>query len=210
MPRLNTRPVEDPHLVERLESRQEILKGDFLQVRRDTVGLPDGRLATREYVVHPGAVMVIPLVQDATDGTLRVVMERQFRYPIGSVITEFPAGKLDPGEDLWLCAQRELREETGYRAAEWAHAGLIHPLVAYSTEFIDVWFARGLTAGDRSLDVGEFLDVITASPAEVLHWCRDGTITDGKTLAGALWLQNLLSGAWSLDWAPVADSAGAG
>ena len=210
MPRFDTRPVEDPHLVERLESRQEILKGDFLQVRRDTVGLPDGRLATRDYVVHPGAVMVIPLVQDATDGTLRVVMERQFRYPIGSVITEFPAGKLDPGEDLWLCAQRELREETGYRAAEWAHAGLIHPLVAYSTEFIDVWFARGLTAGDRSLDVGEFLDVITASPAEVLHWCRDGTITDGKTLAGALWLQNLLSGAWSLDWTPVADSAGAG
>ncbi len=202
--------MQDAHLTEHLASRQELLNGDFLQVRRDTVRLPNGRSATREYVVHPGAVMVIPLLQDAADGSLKVVMERQFRYPIGHVITEFPAGKLDPGEDLWLCAQRELREETGYRAAEWARAGLIHPLVAYSTEFIDVWFARGLTAGERSLDEGEFLDVISASPADVSQWCRDGTITDGKTLVGALWLQNLLSGAWSLDWKPVADQALAG
>ena len=203
-------PVDDAHLVERLDSRQELLQGNFLQVRRDTVRLPDARLATREYVVHPGAVMVIPLLQDTAGGPVRLVLERQFRYPIGHVITEFPAGKLDPGEDLWLCAQRELREETGYRAAEWAHAGLIHPLVAYSTEFIDVWFARGLTAGSRSLDEGEFLDVITAGVDEVLQWCRDGTITDGKTLVGALWLQNLLSGAWSLDWKAAADPAGAG
>jgi ADP-ribose pyrophosphatase len=129
---------------------------------------------------------------------------------VGQVITEFPAGKLDPGEDLWLCAQRELREETGYRAAEWAHAGLMHPLVAYSTEFIDVWFARGLSLGERSLDEGEFLDVITASVDEVLQWCRDGTITDGKTLVGALWLQNLVSGAWSLDWKTTASAPQAG
>jgi ADP-ribose pyrophosphatase len=203
-------PPDDAHLVEHLESRQEILKGNFLHARRDTVLLPSGRLATREYVVHPGAVMVIPLLQCAPGAPWRVVMERQFRYPVGQVITEFPAGKLDPGEDLWLCAQRELHEETGYRAAEWAHAGLMHPLVAYSTEFIDVWFARGLSPGERSLDEGEFLDVITAGVDEVLLWCRDGTITDGKTLVGALWLQNLVSGAWSLDWksAPAAIPAG--
>jgi ADP-ribose pyrophosphatase len=154
--------------------------------------------------------MVIPLLQCAPGEPWRVVMERQFRYPVGQVITEFPAGKLDPGEDLWLCAQRELREETGYRAAEWAHAGLMHPLVAYSTEFIDVWFARGLSLGERSLDEGEFLDVITASVDEVLQWCRDGTITDGKTLVGALWLQNLVSGAWSLDWKTTASAPQAG
>lgn len=203
-------PPDDAHLVENLDSRQEILKGSFLHARRDTVRLPSGQLATREYVVHPGAVMVIPLLPCAPGQPWRVVMERQFRYPVGQVITEFPAGKRDPGEDLWRCAQRELREETGYRAAEWAHAGLIHPLVAYSTEYIDVWFARGLAAGERSLDEGEFLDVITASVDEVLHWCRDGTITDGKTLVGALWLQNLVSGAWSLDWKPAAATAPAG
>jgi ADP-ribose pyrophosphatase len=201
--------VDDAHLVEHLDSRAEILKGNFLQVRRDTVRLPDGKISTREYVVHPGAVMVIPLQQDSATGQWRVVMERQFRYPVGHVITEFPAGKVDPGEDLWQCAQRELREETGYRAAEWAHAGLIHPLVAYSTEFIDVWFARGLTAGERALDDGEFLDVITASMDEVLAWCRDGRITDGKTLVGALWLQNLLSGVWSLDWKPASGASAA-
>lgn len=203
-------PLADAHLVEHLDSRQEILKGSFLHARRDTVRLPSGQLATREYVVHPGAVMVIPLLPCVPGEPRRVVMERQFRYPVGQVITEFPAGKRDPGEDLWLCAQRELREETGYRAAEWAHAGLIHPLVAYSTEYIDVWFARGLAAGERSLDEGEFLDVITASVDEVLHWCRDGTITDGKTLVGALWLQNLVSGAWSLDWKSAAGTAPAG
>ena len=202
--------MDDAHLVEHLDSRAEILKGNFLQVRRDTVRLPDGKLSTREYVVHPGAVMVIPLLQDSATGQWRGVMERQFRYPVGHVITEFPAGKVDPGEDLWQCAQRELREETGYRAAEWAHAGLMHPLVAYSTEFIDVWFARGLTAGERALDDGEFLDVITASMDEVLAWCRDGRITDGKTLVGALWLQNLLSGTWSLDWKPVTGASAAG
>jgi ADP-ribose pyrophosphatase len=201
--------VDDAHLVEQFDSRQEILKGSFLHARRDTVRLPNGRLATREYVVHPGAVMVIPLLPDVGGG-LRVVLERQFRHPIGRVLTEFPAGKLDPQEDLWLCAQRELREETGYRAVEWAHAGVMHPLVAYSTEFIDVWFARGLTAGPRALDEGEFLDVITATTDEVLQWCRDGTITDGKTLVGALWLQNLVSGAWALDWGPVGSLPPAG
>lgn len=197
--------MNDSHLVEVKLSGQEILKGRFLHAFRDAVTLPDGSTATREYVVHPGAVMVIPLLQ-GDDGQLRLVLERQFRYPIGEVMVEFPAGKLDAGESVKACAQRELLEETGYTAREWARAGQMHPVIAYSTEFIDIWFARGLTAGERHLDSGEFLDVFTATPAELLQWCMEGKVTDAKTLAGALWLQNVLNGAWVLNWQSLAVS----
>jgi ADP-ribose pyrophosphatase len=98
------------------------------------------------------------------------------------------------------CAQRELQEETGYFAQEWAHAGQLHPAIAYSTEFIDVWFARGLVKGVQHLDADECLDVFTATPAELFTWCVDGTVTDAKTLVGALWLQNVLIGDWMLNW----------
>lgn len=185
----------DAHLVETRIASVEILKGKFLHAMRDTVGLPDGTQATREYVIHPGAVMI---VAQCDDGSL--VLERQYRYPVQSVMVEFPAGKLDPGEDSLACAQRELLEETGYTAREWARAGVLHPVISYSTEFIDIWFARGLTLGARKLDAGEFLDVFTAMPAELLAWCAGGQVTDAKTLTGALWLQNVLSGAWALDW----------
>ncbi|WP_342618167.1 NUDIX hydrolase [Rhodoferax sp. GW822-FHT02A01] len=193
---------EYKHLVETRKSSQELFKGSFLHAFRDEVFLPDGAVATREYVVHPGAVMVVPLLQDA-DGTWKVVLERQFRYPLGQTMIEFPAGKLDPGEASAACAQRELLEETGYTATEWARAGVLHPAIAYSSEFIDVWFARGLVAGAQHLDAGEFLDVFTATPAELLQWCMQGQVTDAKTLAAALWLQNVLSGGWTLDWQPT-------
>jgi len=189
----------DSHLIETRTSSQEVLKGVFLHAFRDTVRLPDGQSSVREYVVHPGAVMVIPLLTDA-QGQVRVVLERQFRYPVGQVMIEFPAGKLDADESVLACAQQELREETGYTATEWARAGVMHPVIAYSTEFIDIWFARGLTLGERKLDQGEFLDVITATPQELLQWCFEGKVTDAKTLTGALWLQNVLAGAWALPW----------
>lgn len=185
----------DLHLREQTVSREELLRGHFLHVVRDTVRLPTGGQATREFVLHPGAVMIIGLLDDG-----RVVLERQYRHPMDRVMVEFPAGKLDPGEDSLVCAQRELREETGFSATAWAFAGRLSPTVAYSDEVIDIWFARGLTLGERQLDEGEFLDVFTASVGELLAWCRDGQVFDGKTLAGALWLQNVLSGAWSLDW----------
>ena len=189
---------DDAHLTETRVASQELLRGHFLHVMRDTVRLPDGNEAFREYVIHPGAVMVVAELPDG-----RLVLERQFRYPVQSVMVEFPAGKLDPGEDSLACAQRELLEETGYTARQWARAGVLHPVISYSTEFIDIWFARDLTAGQRQLDAGEFLDVFSASTDELLQWCRDGRITDAKTLTGVLWLQNLRSGAWSLDWASV-------
>ena len=187
------------HLTETPVDSEDILEGNFLHVRRDTVRLPDGTHAAREYVIHPGAVMIVAQLDDG-----RLVLERQYRYPMGSVMIEFPAGKLDAGEASLACAQRELLEETGYTARQWARAGVLHPVISYSTEFIDIWFARDLTPGARQLDSGEFLEVFTATPAELLAWCGNGQVTDAKTLTGALWLQNVLSGIWALDWQTTA------
>jgi len=190
--------ADDAHLRETRVGSEELLRGHFLHAFRDTVRLPDGSEASREYVIHPGAVMVVAELPDG-----KLVLERQFRYPVQSVMIEFPAGKLDAGEASLDCARRELLEETGYTAKQWARAGVLHPVISYSTEFIDIWFARDLTSGQRQLDQGEFLDVFSATADELLQWCRDGSVTDAKTLTGALWLQNVRSGAWPLDWVTV-------
>jgi ADP-ribose pyrophosphatase len=187
--------MDNESLIERRLDSTEVFKGHFLHAFRDTVGLPDGSTATREFVVHPGAVMIIPLLDNG-----EVVLERQYRYPVQQVMIEFPAGKLDPGEAVLDCARRELLEETGYTAREWARAGVLHPVISYSTEFIEVWFARGLTAGPAQLDEGEFLEVFSCPPGQLLQWCFEGRVTDAKTLTGALWLQNVLSGHWALSW----------
>lgn len=183
------------HLREETLCSDELLRGNFLHAFRDRIRLPDGREATREYVRHPGAVVIVAELPDG-----RYVLERQWRYPLQRAFVEFPAGKLDAGEDLLVCAQRELREETGYRAREWAYAGPMHPVVAYSTEVIHIFFARGLVAGERKLDEGEFLDVFPASLDELMAWSRDGQLTDGKTLSCLLWAHHVRSGLWPLAW----------
>jgi ADP-ribose pyrophosphatase len=194
--------MADEHLLERRLDSEQVYHGHFLDVRRDTVALPDGRRTVREYIVHPGAVMIVALADDG-----RLVVERQYRHPMARVMLEFPAGKLDAGEPPFACAVRELAEETGYRAAEWARAGILHNAIAYSTEGIEVWFARGLVPGEARLDEGELLEVGLASVDELLLAAGRGELTDAKTLIGLLWLQNWQAGRWPLDWRPAGDGA---
>jgi ADP-ribose pyrophosphatase len=172
---------DDAHLIETKVSSEHVFDGKLLHVRRDTVRLPDGSLATREYVVHPGAVLIVPVLADR-----RLVVERQFRYPAGQVFIEFPAGKLDPGEAELATAQRELAEEAGYAAAKWTPLGRIHSVVGYSDEAIDFYVAEELTHVGAKLDAGEFLEVSTMSLDEMLTALDRGEITDAKTVAALL------------------------
>lgn len=188
-------PGAPTQLVETFVSGQQVFKGALLDVRRDTVAMPDGAHATREYVVHPGAAVVVPILDDG-----RLVLERQFRYPVGRVMLEFPAGKLDAGEAPLACAQRELTEETGYRAREWALAGTTHNAIGYSTEAIYILFARGLSAGSAALDAGEFLEVALLDEPALDAAAARGELTDAKTLIALLWLQKWRGGAWPLQW----------
>lgn len=189
-----------PHLRESTIESGRVWRGAFLDVRRDRVALPDGSTAHREYIVHPGAVMVVPILDDG-----RLVVERQWRHPMGRAMLEFPAGKLEAGEPVLDCAIRELAEETGYRAREWARAGMTNNAIAYCDEKIEIWFARGLVPGERQLDAGEFLDIGAMTPADLEHAARSGELTDAKTLVGLLWLSMWRAGRWPLEWnaAPI-------
>jgi ADP-ribose pyrophosphatase len=188
----------DAHLRERTVSSQQVWKGRLLEVHQATVALPDGVHTTREYIVHPGAVMVVPILDDG-----RLVMERQFRYPMKRVMLEFPAGKIDAGEPPFTTALRELTEETGYTAREWARAGVLHNAIGYSDEVIEIWFARGLQRGSNRLDDEEFLEVVVHTEPEVDAMCQSGAITDAKTLIGLLWLQKWRSDQWPVSWQPA-------
>ena len=190
----------DPHLRETGVGGKQVFGGKLLDVRCDTVMLPDGSAATREYIVHPGAVMVVPVLDDG-----RLVVMRQYRYPMGRAMLEFPAGKLEPGEPVFECAWRELAEETGFRAREWARAGVLHNAIAYSTEGIEIWFARGLEAGNMQLDAGEFVEVLTMTETEIDGLARCGELTDAKTLIGLLWLKRSRDGGWPLVWRATPD-----
>jgi ADP-ribose diphosphatase len=182
----------DDSLAEHRVSGEKVYGGVLLHVHRDAVRLPDGKPATREYIDHPGAVAIVPFV----DRDL-ILLERQFRYPLGRVMVEIPAGKIDPGEQPLETARRELLEETGRTAAGWRHLGTIHPVVAYSNEHIELFLATGLTVTQQAaLDDGEHLETFTLPLAEALEWIRDGRITDSKTMIGLMWVERVRAGLW--------------
>jgi ADP-ribose pyrophosphatase len=183
----------DEHLKETRIDGELVYDGHFLKVQRDTIALPDGKHTAREFVLHPGAAVILPLQDDG-----KVVMVRQYRYPLQQVFLEFPAGKIDPDEDALHSARRELEEETGYTASEWQFVTRIHNAIAYSDEHLDLFLARGLKAGPQKLDDGEFLETSTATVDELLQGVREGTITDVKTIIGIFWLDKLRSGDWKL------------
>ena len=184
---------KDKHLRESLVISEEVFSGRLLRVRRDTVRLPDGKQATREFVTHPGAVVMIAELPNG-----KLLFERQFRYPLDRVFLELPAGKIHPGEDILLTARRELQEETGYVAEHWHYLGVIHPCIGYSDERIEIFFAQGLSHVGHSLDEGEFLEVHELQLGEAMEAVRDGRLTDGKSVACLLWAERVLDGRWPL------------
>lgn len=165
-------------LVEHRLAGEQVYKGALLDVRRDRVRLPDGSEAIREYVVHPGAVLIVPVEDDG-----RFIVERQFRYPHNRAFLEFPAGKVDPGETALATARRELLEETGHNAVEWTRLGIMHPVISYSTEAIELYAARGLTHAGARLDPGEFLELVHFRAADLYRAIDEERLTDAKTVA---------------------------
>jgi ADP-ribose pyrophosphatase len=164
-------------------------RGRLLEVREDEVRLPDGKTATREYIVHPGAAVILPLFEDWS-----VLLERQFRYPLRQHFYELPAGKIDPGEPPLETARRELKEETGYEAAEWQHLCSMQPCVGYSNETIDLYLARGLSWTGAAPDDEEFLETLVVPLDQGLEWIGAGRITEVKTILGLLWADRLRAG----------------
>ena len=174
----------DSHLIESEICTETVFEGALLNVRKDSVRLPNGKQSIREYIVHPGAVVILAFLDNG-----KLLFERQYRYPLRRVFLELPAGKIDQGEAIIDTARREPKEETGYVAAEWEYLGVMHPCIGYSAERIEIFAARGLhLAGEKTLDHNEFLEVVELSPDEARQAVWDGRITDAKTITSLFWL----------------------
>lgn len=172
------------HLRERGLTQESVFRGNLLRIRVDTVCLPNGEIANREIIEHPGAAAVVALTKDD-----RVVLVRQYRYPIDAITLELPCGKLDFGEDATECARRELKEETGCEAAALIYLGKTYPTPGCSNEVIHLYAARDFAMGESGGDADEFVEVEQVPLAEAIAMIHRGAITDGKTIIGLLWVQ---------------------
>lgn len=170
---------------------QTVYRGGFLEVKYDRVRLPDGSESFREYIRHPGAAVMVPLLDDG-----RILIERQYRYPLQRVFVEVPAGKRDPGETFMQTAQRELLEETGYVARDWAFMTRLHPAIGFADEVLEIYLCRSLRLEGRRLDHGEFLHTEAVTLDWMLDELRAGRLTDVKTHIVTLWLDHFRSGRW--------------
>ena len=161
--------------------REELYKGRIIHVHKDRVRLSDGRESLREVVEHPGGVTVIPVDRDGT-----VCCVRQYRYPYHEHVLETPAGKLEPGEEPYPCAVRELAEETGLKASHYEYLGAIYPSPGYCQEVLYLYLATGLERGEMHLDEGEFLDVVKYSLDELVDMAMRNELKDAKTVVAVL------------------------
>ena len=175
---------EDKNLIEKKITSENVFDGVLLHVRKDEVELPNGHTATREWIEHPGASSIIPLLPDN-----QIILVRQFRYPVGQVTLEVPAGKLDvEGEDPLECAKRELSEETGYTAEKIWKLTTIATTVGFSNEFIHLYAATDLKAGKQHPDDDEFINAVKVPLTAALHMVESGKIIDAKSIISILLL----------------------
>ena len=186
--------MTDQDFSEQCQSSHNVFAGKMLKVYRDEVILPNGHRSTREYIIHPGAVVAIPWLADG-----RLVLERQYRYSVRQEFLELPAGKLTPGEDPLAAMQRELLEETGYVANRWHRLCRLHPCIGYANEEMTLYLAQDLTLTKQNLDEDELLEVVEMSLDEAMRAIQSGLITDAKTMVGLFWAEKWARGEWVLE-----------
>lgn len=173
--------MNDEMLIEKQISSKNVFDGVLLHVYKDDIELPNGNNAVREYIKHQGAVCVVPVTDE-----MEVIAVKQYRYPIGRVTIEIPAGKLDAGEEPLTAAKRELSEETGVECADIEYIGGLYPSVAYTDEIIHMYVAKNLVFGEAHTDDDEFLNVVKIPLKDFVDMVMDGKIQDSKTMAAIL------------------------